>query len=174
MRFFLSPSQPGSVVVGGWGGGGGGRSPSLAVLCLACCWPLAQYPWHLLPWSHHHGVWRSCRLFPFVLSLLDMTCFFLRISGEVRLSVTVLSVGCIVGRRLHPMEQASVSHTLCYCPKHNSAISLLVLSPYSQIILAFSKAWLGYNVIQNAYCSTWKKCNRKRLIDFITQFFLRI
>ena len=65
-------------------GGGGGSSPSLAVLCLACCWPLAQGPWRLL-WSHHHRDWRSWRLFPSVLCLLDIPPFFFPSVPQVRL-----------------------------------------------------------------------------------------
>jgi len=59
----------------------------------------------------------------------------------------VLSTACVVGRGPHHMEQASLSHTLCYHPKHGSGVTLLASSPYPQMILAFSKTWLRYDAV---------------------------
>lgn len=43
-----------------------------------------------------------------VLCLLDVTCFSLGISGEVRLAVTVLSAAFLMGGRPHHTQQPSL------------------------------------------------------------------
>lgn len=54
----------------------------------------------------------SCRLFPSALCLVDVTCFYLSISGEAGLAVTALSTAAVVsGRSI--TQNSPVPLTLC-------------------------------------------------------------
>lgn len=139
--------------------------PSLAVPCWLVPCPVAM-PSSALVFSSWSLI--SCRLFPSALCLVDVTCFYLSISGEAGLAVTALSTGTVVGGRSHHTEQASPSHTLCVHPEHSSAATLLPDDPHLQGNLAQYDAKPS---LQNVHGSTLEKCRRKRLIDFLAHFF---
>lgn len=65
--------------------------------------------------------------------------FFTQFLREA-VAVTALSTA---GGWSHHTGQASPSHTPCSCPKHSSAVSLLVSPPCPQLVLTFSETWLS-------------------------------